>query len=89
MMRKLKSMPYAQCHVIVDTNGTYLYSYTTKVVTLDNNGWLTVHGLHSMTTRKHISNFMREYLSKSYALAKQLYNDEMMYNIFTGEVKNI
>jgi hypothetical protein len=61
-------------------------SYATIVATIDREGWLTVHGLYSMTTRKHIGAFMREFAGMEYQTAKQIYNDGYQLNIHTGEV---
>ena len=85
MIRKFNDHKSAQCCII--DNGTAnrtLISYTTRVVEIID-GWLTVNGLYSRTTIKHIGWFMRE-LGLTYQFAKQLYNDDMKYNIFTGEV---
>ena len=61
-IKKLTAMPYAQAHIEIDNDrNTHLFSYVTLVATITNDGWLTVYGLHSMTTRKHISAFMKEY----------------------------
>ena len=88
-IKKLKSIPYGQCCVeIVNDNTFYLWSYRTLVAKVEN-GWLTINGLYSMTTRKHIGAFMREYCSSNYQFAKQLYQDGVMYNIDTGEVVEI
>ena len=88
MIRKLKKMPYANATIIEnDSKNINLISYVTTVIEIKD-GWLQVNGLYSMTTRRHISNFMREF-GFSYQLAKQLYEDKMVLNIFTGEVKNL
>ena len=88
MIRKLKKMPYANATIIEnDSKNISLISYVTTVVEIKD-GWLQVNGLYSRTTRHHISNFMREF-GFSYQLAKQLYEDKMVLNIFTGEVKNL
>jgi hypothetical protein len=80
-------MPYAQATVIrYDNNYIGLRSYQTIVAMIDADGWLTVRGLYSATTRKHIGAFMREYAKADYQLAKQLYADGYTYNIHTGEV---
>lgn len=88
---KLSAMPYAQATVCKFDNGDIiLVSYVTKVASIDAEGWLVINGLYSATTRKHIGAFMREYVpGGTYQLAKQLYTDGMMYNIYTGEVKEI
>lgn len=92
-IRKLSAMPYAQAHVeIDDSNNIHLFSYVTRVATITSDGWLTIHGLYSMTTRKHIGAFMKEYViypngnRGDYQLAKQLYNDNHSFNIETGEI---
>ena len=86
MTRKFNDHPHAQATVIESVDGARaLVSYTTTVITVDNEGWLHVNGLYSMTTIKHIGWFMRE-LGFTYQLAKQLYTDQKDFNIYTGEV---
>ncbi len=84
MISKFTDHKYAQAHKESIPNGIALYSYTTKVAEVRDN-WLRIFGLYSMTTRKHISWFMRE-LGLTYQLAKQLYEDDMIMNVETGEV---
>lgn len=86
--KKLSLMPYAQAHVVIDQNGTHLISYVTHVATIDNDGWLSVRGLYSMTTRKHISAFLKEYspCPVEFSTVKQLVKDKMSINLYTGEV---
>lgn len=80
---------YAQTYVRIFEDGTVqLVSYTTTVIEITSDGWMTVNGLYSMTTIKHIGWFMRE-RGMTYQLAKQLYNDNMKMNIYTGEVKAV
>ena len=87
--RKFNDHPHAQATIIEYTNGAKtLVSYSTPVVYIDEEGWLRVNGLYSMTTIKHIGWFMRE-LGFTYQLAKQLYNDRKEMNIYTGEVIDI
>ena len=84
---KLSAMPYAQAKVLIFEDGTIqLMSYATVVATIDPEGWLTIHGLYSMTTRKHIGAFMREFANMDYHTAKQIYTDGYQMNIHTGEV---
>ena len=86
MIRKFADHKYAQATIIEYSNGAKtLVSYKTPVIYVDEEGWLQVNGLYSMTTIKHIGWFMRE-LGLSYQLAKKLYKDHMSYNIHTGEV---
>lgn len=86
--KKLAIMPYAQAHVRVYDDGTIqLISYTTVVVTVNSQGWLSCHGLYSQTTRRHISVFMAEYTHADYYTAKMCYEKSVEYNIYTGEIK--
>lgn len=84
--RKLASMPYAQACVreYPETATIVLQSYSTDVVIIKD-GIMTVTGLYSATTRKHISAFMREF-HKSYQMARDAYNGDYSIDIFTGEV---
>lgn len=87
MERKLKKMPYAQATVKVDDYGAItLISYTTEVITIDPQGWLTCTGTYSQTTRKHISAFMSEYTKLTYKDAKDAYENNYTINIYTGEI---
>lgn len=88
IIKKLKKMPYAQAHTAHLDDGTIiLVSYKTQVAQILPNGWLSVHGLYSMTTRRHISAFMSEYGNGcDYATAKKIYTDRTVLNIYTGEV---
>ena len=88
-IKKLTRMPYAQAHVEIHDGTISLFSYVTLVADIDKDGWLTVYGLYSQTTRKHISAFCREYANCDYQTAKQIYNDGYKYNIHTGEVIEI
>ena len=79
---------YAQTYVrIFDDNTVQLVSYVTTVIEIDPTGWLHVNGLYSMTTIKHIGWFMRE-RGFTYQLAKQLYQDNKEFNIYTGECRD-
>ena len=90
MEKKLTKMPYAQAKVIIMDNGAIvLRSYYTDVSLIQSDGWLSINGLYSATTRKHIGSFMREYANSNYQLAKMLYENKMVYNIYTGEVAPI
>lgn len=91
MEKTLKSMPYAQARVIInDENNISLRSYETIVATLINNEWLHINGLYSMTTRKHIKAFCKEYCGfDDFALIKHIANNSIEYNFKTGEVREI
>ena len=88
-IKKLTKMPYAQAHVEIHGNTISLFSYVTLVAAIDADGWLTVYGLHSQTTRRHISAFCKEYANCDYHTAKQIYNDGYKFNIHTGEIVEI
>lgn len=79
---------YASTYIRTFEDGTVqLVSYTTTVIEISPEGWMTVNGLYSMTTIKHIGWFMRE-LGFTYQLAKHLYTNNMRFNIRTGEIEN-
>lgn len=75
------------CVRIYDDNTVELISYTTVVIKITPDGWMTVNGLYSRTTIKHIGWFMRE-RGMTYQLAKQLYIDNKDMNIYTGEIRD-
>ena len=88
-IKKLKEIPYGNAFVEkANENTFYLWSYRTLVAKVENS-WLTINGLYSMTTRRHIGAFMREYCMSDYQMAKKLYEDGYMLNIDTGEVAKI
>lgn len=88
--KKLAAMPYAQAHVeILEDGFKLLFSYVTLVAEISHDGWLRINGLYSMTTRKHISAFCKEYANTSYQTAKATYEDREVCNIYTGEIMKI
>ena len=94
-IKKLSAMPYAQAHVEIDASGNiHLFSYFTRVATIDEDGWLEIYGLYSRTTRKHIGAFLREYVEYpngergSYQLGKMLFLNGWCFNINTGEIED-
>jgi hypothetical protein len=89
MTKKLKFMPYAQAQVIISDEGDtiQLKSYETIVATISLGSWLTINGLYSMTTRKHIKAFCKEYCGFSdFSLIKHLATNNVCYDFTTGEV---
>lgn len=88
--RALTFAPYAQCGVMDSTDGIVFVSYTTPVISIDDNGWLVCTGLYSRTTAKQIGYFLREYAPMiTYQVVKKIYKDNMMINIHTGEVRGL
>lgn len=87
-IRKINGHECAQVKVYEYDNGAMtLVSYTTAVIGINPEGWFEVSGLYSRTTIKHIGWFMRE-LGFTYQLAKDLYLNNMRFNIHTGEIEN-
>lgn len=85
-IKKLSAHPYAQAFVeYVDESNFYLWSYRTLVVEVEDNK-ITVNGLYSATTRRHIGAFMKEYFNLSYQTAKMLYEDNYTLDLTTGEL---
>ena len=85
----LAYMPYAQACVVTFMNGDRkLVSYETDVAGLTADGWLTIEGLYSMTTRKHIRAFVREFVpyEMDFSTIRCLANEHIALNINTGEV---
>lgn len=72
---RLRSMPYAQCHVelSIDDSGLFksvtLVSYSTKILTLNytDEVWCTVNYPVdcSRTTARHVSSFTSEFLGRN------------------------
>lgn len=80
---KLINAPYAQAHIERTNNRIALISYTTKVAEIVG-GVLMVYGLYSMTTRRHIGTFARQF-GADFAIAKKCYTDNIGYDIITKE----
>ena len=90
-IKKLSAMPYAQAHVEIDEDyNIYLISYTTLVAGISSDGTCFCNGLYSMTTRKHISAFAREYASPlTYQSFKLMAEENICINYLTGEVTDV
>lgn len=71
-----------------DDDSITLISYSMPVITIDADGWLACNGLYSRTTIRHIGQFMRAYTSGNYYDAKACAVNNLVYNIYTGEVRN-
>ena len=92
MYSGLEKSPSANARVRNEGKTIILKSYNTDVaaIVLENNTrWLVVFGLHSNTTRKHISYFVQQYANVDYARAKSAYESNYAYNCDTGEVRNL
>ena len=91
MTKKLRFMPYAQAQVRdyadIGRDLRILQSYATDVIRVDN-GYMSCTGLYSMTTRKHISAFIREYFpGLSFQTVKALAGTGGCLNLLTGEIE--
>lgn len=80
--KKLERMPYAQAEVIIEDGGIFLKSYNTIVASIVE-GFFMVNGLYSMTTRKHLSAFAKEYANLyDFSIIKEIAEKENKgYNI--------
>ena len=87
-IKKLNEMPYAQAHIEINDNGdSYLFSYTTLVAQIED-GYLTVFGLYSQTTRRHIGAYVKEMTPCfTYANAKAAYEGNYSIHIENGDIK--
>lgn len=84
MLKRLTAMPYAHAFVSTDRNRIALVSYSTLVAEIVG-GVLRVYGLYSMTTRRHISAFVKEYAGITYQTAKLLCINNLCMDIATGD----
>lgn len=81
-IHNLTNKPYAQAKVIELDDGTIqLISYTTTVANITPEGYVTLTGLYSMTTRKHISAFAKEWCRTDYQTLKACYENGEVYRI--------
>lgn len=89
-IKKLSAMPYAQAHIEIENDGTiHFFSYVTRVAMIDADGWLTIFGLYSQTTKRHIGCFMAEYVGLDFQTAKMMYTNGYKYNLHTGELVEV
>ena len=90
MIRSLKLMPYAKAQTRdysdIGESLRILQSYSTDVIIVEK-GKLECSGLYSMTTRKHISAFLREYYPNiSFYDVKAIAGTKKKIDVFTGEI---
>ena len=84
-IKKLTDHRYSQCHVEITDAAIHFFSYSTLVCSIDD-GWLSCSGLYSMTTRKQIGWFLKEYAPRiTFQMVKQCVEDNTMIDINTGE----
>ena len=94
-MKKIESIsrlaycPYGKTNAVKYTDGTIkLTSYETDVAFLTPDGWLTIKGLYSTTTRRHIMAFLKEYAPTVayFDTVKSLVTNGYKIDINTGEI---
>lgn len=85
--KRLPGMEYAQVGILYEPACEFLVSYETLVAELTSDGWVTVYGLFSATTRKHLSRWGRLHGIGYYTL-KRLYEKSKTMNIYTGEERD-
>lgn len=86
---RLKYCPYGSAVVVYECDGGIsLYSYTTRISTIDKDGWMDCTGTYSVTTRKHIGAFLKEYGNGvTYQTAKELARTGNKININDGRIQ--
>lgn len=85
-IRKLDNHRYSQCHVEITDAAIHFFSYSTLVCSIED-GWLSCSDLYSMTTRKQIGWFLKEYAPRiTFQMVKQCVEDNTMIDINTGEI---
>lgn len=87
--RALRDMPNAQCGVNIHADGTIDFiSYTTRVITINKDGFAECTGTYSQTTRKQIGRFLREYAPMlNYYDMKAIAETGEKIHIITKEIK--
>lgn len=85
---KLNNHAYANCNVIKTADDEiHFISYTTTVIIIDRNGYLACNGLYSMTTRKQIGWFLKEYAPNlNYHDVKKAYENAYMIHVENGDI---
>ncbi len=88
--RKLKYCPYGACEVLHAGSIAYLKSYHTLVAFYnEDTKQFYIDELHSMTTRKHITYFLREYVGKTSFVPYKKYVGKALVHCYKNEIENI
>lgn len=86
--KRLAYCPYGSAGVNSYNGCIHLISYTTRVISIDREGWMECTGTYSATTRKHIGAFLREYAPQlNYYDAKRAATENIQINIRTREIR--
>ena len=87
---KLRHCPYGACEAWRSGSITYLKSYNTLVAFYaEDTCQFYINGLHSMTTRRHINAFLREFANINSFVPYKAYVGKALVNCFTDEVEEI
>lgn len=81
-LERLKGHEQAQAHIIRDHNKIELWSYSTKVLIYDTiDQSIECTGLYSMTTRRHITWFMSQFIGRYdyYDIKKSYLNNDKLH----------
>lgn len=82
---RLEFCPNGSCGKVYTADGdVVLVSYTTSVAGVDHSGFAWCKGTYSVTTRKHIGAFAKEY-GLTYHDFKAMYENAVAMNIYTRE----
>lgn len=86
--KRLEYCPNGSAGVNEYNGNIHLISYTTRVISIDTDGWLECTGTYSATTRKHIGAFLKEYAPNlNYHDAKRAAIENIQINIRTREIR--
>lgn len=86
--KRLAFCPYGSAGVNTYDGNIHLISYSTRVISIDPEGWLECTGTYSATTRRHIAAFLCEYApALSYYDAKRAAAENIQINIHTGATR--
>ena len=87
---KLRYCPYGACEAWRSGSITYLKSYNTLVAFYaEDTCQFYINGLHSMTPRKHINHFLREYTGITSFVPYKPYIGKSLINCITNVVEDI
>lgn len=87
----IDGLKYGQCGITKSGESEILISYITPVAAVIHTGgfrWLAINGLYSRSTARHISLFAARY-NVPYSTIKRLAGTDYIYNVDTGEIKNV
>lgn len=88
--QKLKYCPYGNCKTFQVNNTVFLRSYRTLVAFYDKDtNQFYIDGLYSMTTRRHINAFLREYTNITSFVPYKKYVGKALVNSRNNSIESI